>query len=367
MLTLITFILVLSLLILVHEAGHFFAARRFGIRVEEFGLGFPPRLGGKRIGKTLYTLNLIPFGGFVRLYGENGQDRSDPESFAAKSILKRAIVLVAGVVMNLVLALVVFSAGFTVGLPAALDNVPAGARVRNQQLSVADVSATSPAAQAGITRGDAILAVDGHRPATVDDLHTATATPHATTFIIERNHKEITATVTPTISEDGSVRFGLQVVPVGVVSYPIHRAIFQGASMTVRAVGQIFTSLGSLFGNLIAHQKVSQDVSGPIGIAVLTGQVVALGWSYLFQFIALLSLSLAVMNVLPIPALDGGRLFFLIIERIRRKPINQNTEQIIHAVGFYALLALILVISVRDVQRFAIFNTLRSVWHTIFS
>jgi regulator of sigma E protease len=367
MLTFFTFILVLSVLVLVHEAGHFFAARRFGIRVEEFGLGFPPKIAGKRIGKTLFTLNLIPFGGFVRLYGENGQEKNDPESFAAQPMLKRAVVLAAGVIMNLVLAFVVFSAGFSFGLPAALDNVPAGGRIRDQQLSVAEVSVDSPAAQAGLQRGDAVLAVGGRRPATIEDLHTAASTAQATTFTIEREKKEIELTATPTASADGTLRFGVQVVPVGVVSYPIHLAVVQGASLTVRAVGQIVTSLGDFAGDLVRHQKISQDVSGPVGIAVLTGQVVALGWPYLFQFVALLSLSLAVMNVLPIPALDGGRLAFLVIERFRRKPIDQRTEQLVHAFGFYILLALILVISVRDVQRFAIFDSLRSAWQSIFS
>ena len=209
--------------------------------------------------------------------------------------------------------------------------------------------------------------VDGHQPATIDDLHAATVTPHATLFVVERKHEQIHVTITPTPSEDGTARFGLQVVPIGVISYPLHQAIGQGALLTVRAVGQIITSLGDFFGNLVVHQKIAQDVSGPVGIAVLTGQVVALGWPYLFQFVALLSLSLAIMNVLPIPALDGGRLAFLLIERFRRKPIDQRTEQTIHAIGFYVLLALIVAISIRDVQRFAIVDSLRSAWRTLFS
>ena len=303
--------------------------------------------------------------GFVRLFGENGQDRTDPKAFAAQPDSQTGGGIGRWRRHEPRFSIrCIFRRVQRWSACSAMARLPVP--IRNPRLSVADVS-SSAAQQAGIKQGDAILRCDGHQPATIDDLHAATVTPHATLFVVERKHEQIHVTITPTPSEDGTARFGLQVVPIGVISYPLHQAIGQGALLTVRAVGQIITSLGDFFGNLVVHQKIAQDVSGPVGIAVLTGQVVALGWPYLFQFVALLSLSLAIMNVLPIPALDGGRLAFLLIERFRRKPIDQRTEQTIHAIGFYVLLALIVAISIRDVQRFAIVDSLRSAWRTLFS
>lgn len=363
--TLLVFFLVLSVLVLVHEFGHYFTARRLGVNVEEFGLGFPPRIWGKTIGKTLYSINIIPFGGFVRLTGENGPvDR--PDAFLAKSIGKRAVILISGVAMNLILAYLLLSIGLAVGLPAALDGAPPNANVRKIQLAIASVSAESPAAASGIKTNEVITAVNGG-PATLDSLHAAAETLRPVQLSLKAGRSIKTVNLTPVIDSDKIPRFGLQVITVGIISFPLPQAIIRGAALTWQSIGQIAVGLGDFAAQLFRHRAISPDISGPIGIAVVTGQVLALGPSYLIHFIALLSLSLAFMNVLPIPALDGGRLAFLGLERIRRQAVSHQVEGLVHTVGFYLLLLLIVVVSIRDVERFAVFDIIRSAWRGIIS
>lgn len=239
-LTIIVFILILGLLVFVHEFGHFIMAKRNGVKVEEFGFGFPPRIFSKKIKGTIYSINLIPLGGFVK---ENQKD------FNKQSMAKRAKILSAGVLMNILLGI-------------------------------------------------------------------------------------------------------LCLTVVSVFSYPWYKGIFMGLINTFYLIGLIFAALGGLLKDLILLGRFTGDVFGPIGIASITGQVIQEGFLSLFYFIALLSINLAIINILPFPALDGGRLLFLGIEKIKGKPVSQKTEKIVHGIGFALLISLMIVITWRDISRF---------------
>jgi len=355
--TLILFLAVLSLLVFAHEFGHFIVAKKSGMKVEEFGFGFPPRAFAIRRGDTEYSINWIPLGGFVRIKGESGQHRADADSFASKHGWKRFLVLVAGVTMNLALASVLLSIGFMSGLPTAIDgDMPASAKVEGARMLVVTVAEDSPAAGAGIVSGDEIVSMDGR---TFESAEAARA------YIKEEGDggidvvvkKEDGAFVTSSVTSGdiGNLDvhgFGIGFVKTGLVSFPPHLAVYYGIRATFTYTIEVLRSFGDLFKNLVVHQTVSVDLSGPVGIAVMTGEAAQMGFTYLLQFAALLSINLAVVNALPFPALDGGRILFLAIEAIRRKAVDQRVEAIVHNVGFALLMSLVVLVTYRDFVRF---------------
>lgn len=353
--TIIIFVVVISLLVFVHEFGHFIVARKLGVAVEEFGFGFPPRIAGIRRGGTTFSINWIPFGGFVRLKGETPGTSTDPDSFSAQSRVKRFAILAAGVVMNYLLAAVLLAVGFATGLPATQDAGSPGARLRDVRPRIVSIQQGSPAAQAGFSVGDVVVQADDSAITGSEDLKEFErghgANPFALTVL--RAKRELTMNVSPT-SVDGDVRIGVAILNVGTLTYPLPQALWQGVRATVNVTGQIFSSFGTLLKNLVVTRKVGEDLSGPVGIVVLTGQAYALGFGYLLQFVALLSATLAVINFFPLPALDGGRALFVLIEAVRRKAVDHRVEGLIHAIGFYILIALVLLVSLHDVQRFGI-------------
>jgi len=354
--TLILFLAVLSLLVFAHEFGHFIVAKKSGMRVEEFGFGFPPRAFAVRRGDTEYSVNWIPLGGFVKVKGESGQHRDEPDSFASKPAWKRFLVLVAGVVMNLVVASILLSIGFMAGLPTSVDGVPDGAVVEQASLDVVSVVDGSPAVRSGIVAGDEVVSMDGK---TFDDAEAARAyikdRGDAGISVIVRKEDGSFATTT-VASEDlpglGVHGIGVGLVKTGLVSFPPHLAVVQGIRATFVYTVEVLRSFGDLLKNLVVHQTVSVDLSGPVGIAVMTGQAARLGFTYLLQFAALLSINLAVVNALPFPALDGGRILFLLIEVVRRKSVNHQAEAIVHNLGFVFLMALVALVTYRDFVRF---------------
>ncbi len=381
LLTIVVFVLVLSILVFAHELGHFFTARRFGVKAEEFGFGFPPRgigvyknkqgkwrfvIGNKAIEEleksedtslhpaaksTVYSLNWLPLGGFVKIKGENGEGENDKDSFAYQKIWKRIIILAAGVVMNVVLAWFLFSVGYIIGLPQSTDTLGKNAIVSEQRVMIASVSPNSPAMTAGIKEGDAVLRINGEVVSTDKALQDAIAKNDglATTVLVERNGSEQTLTVTP-VSKDGNrATMGVAIFSGGLVRYPFFSAIIEGAKTTVWMTKEIFVAFGGLFADIFKGHKVGDQFAGPVGIATITGQAARLGFTYLLQFIALLSLNLAVINILPIPALDGGRILFLLIEKLKGKPVKREVENVIHNIGFLLLIALIIFITYKDI------------------
>lgn len=367
LLTIIVSILILGLLIFVHELGHFISAKKLGMKVEEFGFGFPPRIFGVKKGETIYSINLIPLGGFVKIYGEQrsekekkkkkGRPKKDKRAFYAKPIWKRAIVLAMGVVMNLFLAGVLLSVVHGLGVPTLVEEGSEN-NASNIQIQVLAIAPDSPAMNAGLKTGDAI---NGLRFAkyellvnNVEDIQKFVAryTGEEITLVIQRGKEVLEKKLTPRVSppkNEGPL--GVALGPVGLVKYPWYSAIWQGfkttGQMTVGFIGLFY----QLFKNLILTGKLIGEVAGPVGIASLTHQMTKLGLVYVLQFTALFSINLAILNSIPFPALDGGRLLFLAIEKIKGSPLSAKTEQLVNGLGFAILIALMILVTFKDIVK----------------
>lgn len=357
MTTLLLFLAVLSLLVFVHELGHFVVARLMGMKVEEFGFGFPPRFWGVKRGGTTYSINWIPLGGFVKIKGESGEESQDDDSFASKKAWQRFLVLIAGVTMNLVLASALFSIGYMVGLPGIVHEDLAGnARVSEQEITVMQVVDGSPAAVAGVVSGDTIISLDGQTfefDTQARDYFGEHGTQGVEMVVEGADGSMRTLSVTSEYLESvETTGVGLGFISTGLIAYPFFSAIGQGIYTTYQFTIEILKAFGGLIRDLIVSQEVAVDLSGPVGIAVMTGQVAAMGMVYLLQFAAVLSINLAIINILPFPALDGGRILFLIIEKIRGRAVNQKIEVAIHNLGFMLLMAIVVIVTYKDFVTF---------------
>lgn len=348
--TIILFLCVLSILVLIHEWGHFTAARIFGVRVEEFGLGFPPKAKTLFTDSkgTAYTLNWLPLGGFVRLKGEQGELASDSDSFASKPVWQKLIILAAGVFMNLVLAIFVFTIGFTIGMPQVLDDV-SGGTIKSQNIQITHIMKDSPASASALKEGDIIDSVNGEKFQVIGGVQQFMKSHEnqEVTLRVKRGSEFIEKKITPeALKGHAQVGVGVELIQTGIVSYPIHKAFVMG----LRATGFIIVMIFSALWNALFHFAFESFV-GPVGIAAYTATVSKLGFSYLLNLIAQLSISLAVVNFLPIPALDGGRALFVFIEKIRGKSLKSSLENTIHFVGFALLILLLVLITWRDIHR----------------
>jgi regulator of sigma E protease len=356
--TVITFILVLSIIVFAHEFGHFYSAIKSGVAVEEFGFGFPPRLFGVKKKGTIYSINWIPIGGFVRLKGESGDDRRSKDSFAAKSIGKRALIIGAGVIMNMVLAWALFSFGLTFGLPQVIEDesaVPGYATVVDEKVYVVNVLEGSPADEAGIEPGDQILVANGETVISMERFaeQTGGRGDAALALELKRDEENVEMSVSPAILEEtGRPGIGVGLLKTGVVSYPFYLAPVQGLLLTLDFTREITVTFAGILGDIFTGKGTDVEISGPVGIAVIAGDVAKNGWRYVLQFTALLSINLAIINVLPLPALDGGRLFFLLMEKLRGRPVSERIEAMIHNTGFALLMLLVLLVTYGDVVRF---------------
>lgn len=356
LITIIVFLIVLSVIVFVHEIGHFYTAIKLGIGVEEFGFGFPPRMLGIKRKGIIYSINWIPLGGFVKIKGEAGDHAQDQDSFVNQPVWKRAIVLFAGVFMNWMLALVLITIGYFSGLPAVLEgDIPAGAKVRNEQVQIMEVYPDSAADQVGLEVGDVVLKVNQEEFNDNQELqkYLIENNEQEFNFIVKRGQEEKDFTVAAAEISDfgGEKLLGIGLVNSGIVSYAWYRAPWEALKTTVSMTILIVQAFFGLIANLIRGSGVG-DVSGPVGVAVFAGRAMEMGWIYLLQFTALISVNLAVINILPFPALDGGRILFLIIEKIRNKPNDQKIEAIIHNVGFALLMLLIVVVTYKDIARY---------------
>ncbi|MDP3947707.1 MAG: site-2 protease family protein, partial [bacterium] len=359
-LTILFIVIGLSLLVLVHEAGHFFAAKAFKMKVEEFGVGFPPRAWSKQIGETIYSVNWLPIGGFVRLRGEVettggggaeislggeswGPDairRHDPDlvfderrNFRNQAISKRAVVIAAGVCMNFLLGWFLLSSLFFVGIPTAVV--------------ITAVEPASPAEAAGVLPGDRILGVES-----VDAFVAAvgTAAGKEFSFQIARGDAISTYTLVPRTDpkpEEG--RIGIQLVETGAAPRGLFGAAGQGLLQALVIMKLVFLAIFSLIGGILMGAPDFSAVTGPVGIFTVASGASSLGLLYLIQLLALISLNLAALNVLPLPALDGGGLALLLLEKLRGTPLSLKTERLITSAGFAALLLLMAVITVKDI------------------
>ena len=365
--TAVLFIGVLLVLVLAHEWGHFFMARRFGVKVLEFGFGFPPKLYGWFRHGTEYRLNLIPLGGFVRLKGEDGSDAHDSDSFAHKKAWQRLTILLAGVFMNFFLGYVLFVVAFSLGGTMTLPQEDAHAIVSHARVVAAGVLANSPAARAGILPGDELvalgLATQGGRPADSGGGILAsdpqaikeyiTAHRDLDIILIARRAGAGTDTMTfrahPVELMPGVIGIGVQMTEIGEVHYAFPYVFVRAARETREVSLLIFKSLGTVVAKLVHHGQLEEGVSGPVGIAVVTKQVAHAGLVPFLELVAMLSVNLGLLNALPFPALDGGRALFVVLEKVLRKKMRMEIERATHLMGFALLMLLVIAVTYRDI------------------
>jgi regulator of sigma E protease len=363
--TVIIFILVLVALIVVHEFGHFIVAKLSGMRVEEFGLGYPPRVATLwKKGDTEYTLNALPFGGFVRIYGEDGLGDADARvhgkrAFTDKNRFVQAVVLVAGILMNLLFAWILISVTLFIGTPRALSDAEVP-YAQNPQLTISEVLPGSPAAAAGLLVGDVI------QKAFIGDAQSTTPTAAAFTSFVSkdtkvapvtldvlRNGKEILLSVVPKAgviaTDPARPAIGVGLATVATVPVAWYKAPIEGATLTWEITKEIGAGLVHFFASIFTFTADLSQVSGPVGIAGAVGSAARAGAASLLTITALISINLALINLIPMPALDGGRLLFVIIESITRRPIKAKVAQTLNTIGFALLILLMVVVTVHDI------------------
>ncbi|PIR93985.1 RIP metalloprotease RseP [Candidatus Falkowbacteria bacterium CG10_big_fil_rev_8_21_14_0_10_39_11] len=373
LLTIVVFVLMLGLLVFAHELGHYWTARKLGVKAEEFGFGLPPRMfGWKKVnGKrkifwgnkdvdelksedTVWSINWLPLGGFVKIKGEDGENKEN-DSFAKQKPWKRIVILSAGVFMNFILSMVLLAIVFMLGAPQIVETERARETVVDPKIQILQVMPDSPAEAAGVKMGDVIVDINDQVFSTTEETSEYITTHRQDEIVLTvlryGSEEQEDLTITPTVDTEGDQKIGVALIKSGIVKYPWYEAIWLGIKSTVLMTGAILIAFWTIIKNLFIGMPAGLEVSGPVGIAVMTGQAARMGLVYILQFTALLSINLAILNFLPFPALDGGRVLFVIIEKIRRKPMNQKIENVIHTIGFVFLIVLLLVVTGKDIFR----------------
>lgn len=352
-LTIIVFLLIIGVLVVVHEFGHFIVAKKVGVKVEEFAVGFPPRLLSIKKGETSYSINAIPLGGYVKMLGEL-EHSTDKRAFENQKPVKRFWISIAGVIMNLILAWFLLTIGFAVGMSPIVsnpDSIPG--KTLSSEIIIADVTKDSAAEKAGLQSEDILIS------GTINNSATTFSSPADVTAYTKSHQGETVSLVYKrdgdTFSHDavlskGDSPLGIAMVYKAIVKVAWYRAPYVALHETYEVVKLTFEFLGSFFAKLFTSGKVAEGVEGPVAIYVYTGLAVKAGFMVILQFVALLSINLALLNILPFPALDGGRLVFIVLERFfGKKVVKENVENIIHTVGFVVLILLMIVITYKDV------------------
>lgn len=343
MLSAIIVIIGISVLILLHELGHFIAAKKAGLRVDEFGFGFPPRMFSIKRGETRYSFNWLPFGGFVRIYGESkeqinqealdGKEPDTSRSFAHQSAFRRSSIILAGIITNFVLGWFILSAVFMIGAA--------------ESVVITQVAPNSPAELAGFLPGDELV---GYKNAEDFTLYTSGQRGKQTEFIVAREGQQLSIVATPRVENaPGQGALGVGLSQAGFPKLPFFEAIGRAFTTSWSVMGEIVKTFGRMIGSLFAQGQLLEGVVGPVGIFGVADDLGSIGFVYVLQLIGLISLNLAVLNAMPFPALDGGRFLFILIEKIKGSPMSPKKELVFNLAGFGVLLVLMIAITARDI------------------
>ena len=368
------FLIILIVLVLVHEFGHFFTAKRFGVRVDEFGFGFPPKIASFKKGETEYSINALPFGGFVRIFGQGMDEvevlKGNLESEAivsevdiSRSLMhkpkwKQAIVMVAGICANFLLAWLLFSFGFMSGLPTSLGSSPKGYQLQDVNLVIVSVMPKSPAENAGLKTGDKIISLKSGDE-TISEItpdilksfilsHVASGIEMGYTRGQDKTINKINILPAQNMA-DGKPGIGIAMDQIGIAKLPLFPALWEGAKLDWFVTKGTVVGLYTLIAQGIQGKGSFSEVTGPVGMVGIVGDAYKFGFVYLLSFAALISVNLAIINLLPFPALDGGRLFFLLIEKIKGSRMNPKVANTANTVGFAILIILMLLVTYHDV------------------
>ncbi len=341
MITLLTVIIFLAILIIGHEFGHFLTAKFFGLKVEEFGFGFPPRLFKRKIGDTTYTLNAIPFGGFVKIYGEDSLPAQadinglpEPRSFQSLSFWKKAIIIAAGAFMNFIIGWLAITGVFMIGT--------------NPSVVIGHVAEGSPAAISGLIPGDEIKDFPK-----IEDFITFINSNKGKTINLDviRGNEKVSVSTTPRLDPPaGEGPIGVSLIEGGIPKESFFNSLKDGFTKSIELLGLIYRSIYSLFARLfVGDLGVTSQFTGPVGIFGFIDAAGRLGFAHLLQILAIISLNLAALNIIPFPALDGGRLLFMVYEKVSGGRLNRRIESTSHLIGFAILIVIMALVTIKDI------------------
>lgn len=358
------FLLILGLLVFVHELGHFWAAKKNGVTVHEFAFGFRPRLVSWKRGETEYAINLLPLGGYVRLEGE-GSDTGKKGSFAGKSTKVKALVLVAGVVMNVIFAWIALIFAYVIGATPLTPSFSSQPYAYNEaNILVQSVTADSPASSAGLQTADQLIALDGQTFSSAQDFITKTKerVGEPITLTVERGGDTKELTLTPRKDPPaGQGPIGVGLLEASLTKAKWYQAPVTAAYEVISEMKQTLVGLGTFVRDLVVKQEASENVSGIIGVGVATGIVRKLGIGSVLQFIAIISANLALINILPIPPLDGGHLAFVLLERFVKRPLEAVKGYVTMA-GLAIILLFAVFVSYQDILRFGLVERIKQLF-----
>lgn len=340
-------------LVTLHEFGHFITAKKFGVKVEEFGIGYPPRIVGKKIGETIYSLNLLPFGAFVKMPGEIGQ-MEDSDSFSKKPVWQRMIIVLAGVISFWMMAAILFSIVIGIGAPTSISDDETAI---NPKVQIAATAKDSPATLAGLKAGDNIIEIKNEASYS----EKIDKTRNLQDFINNNRGQQLILTIerggqifdVSVLSREnppaGEGSLGISLVRVAIKSYPWWQAPWRGILATINMTEAVILGYGQAISNIFKGLPSGVEMTGPVGIVSLFSQVGRLGISYFLQFVGMIAVYVAIFNILPIPSVDGGKFIFLLIEAVRKKPVSQKVEQYITTACFSLLLLVMAFVTVKDI------------------
>lgn len=359
--SILLFFAVILVLVLVHEFGHFIIAKRAGIRVDEFAFGFPPKIWGKKWGETTYSFNALPLGGYVKIYGENPDEATEAidkkRSFTHQSKWIQGFVITGGVIFNLLLAWLLISSTLMIGVPAGADSGE-GYPILNQRLMITGIHEKSPALISGLHPGDVLLEIrdggDSIVPTSPESVtnYISTREGHPLVITFERGGERKESTMSPVsgiVPEHPAI--GIYMDMVGTLKLPVHVALWEGLKKTYLYTKLTAVGITEFLSTVVMGQSDFSQVTGPVGIVNAVGDAANAGMVNLLLFTALISINLAVINVLPFPALDGGRLLFIVIEGVTKRQIKAKVMNMFNLVGFALLMLLMVVVTYHDIAK----------------